>query len=178
MSANKVEEIMKRLEADLAQGDDLSLSPDEFRRIRTAIANGEYAKRLLLEARERALDGADLYEAFPTLFGTRPRKGSNPKRDSQRIAMHYRYLTGQVGAWACYDGVDAEGKRCLPWSESPKVTQVRALEIIGDEYEFASTDAAWTCLDDYRQKRREAVEAGDLASPDQPEWIELPDRPS
>jgi hypothetical protein len=165
-----------RLEADLERGDDLYLSPDEFRRIRTAIANGEYAKRLFHEARERALEGADLYEAFPAIFGARPRGGPKPERDSQQIAMHYRYLTGQVGAWACYDdGIDGQGKRHLPWAESPKVSAIKALEIICDEYQFASPQAAWTCIDQYRQKRRRAVEAGDLITADLPEWIELPE---
>jgi hypothetical protein len=175
MPTKKLEDLLLRLEADLARGDVLTLSPDEFRRIRAAIADGEYAKRLFREARERALEGADLYEAFPTIFGAKPRRGPKPTRDSQLIAMHYRYLTGQVGAWACYDRTDAQGKRHLPWAESPKVSKIKALEIICDEYEFPSPDAAWTCIDKYRQKRRNAVEAGDLITADQPEWIELPE---
>jgi hypothetical protein len=89
--------------------------------------------------------------------------------------MHYRYLTGQVGAWACYDRTDAQGKRHLPWAESPRVSKIKALKIICDEYEFPSPAAAWTCIDKYRQKRRNAVEAGDLITADQPEWIELPE---
>ena len=178
MSAKKLEELMARLETDLARGDALILSPDEFRRIRTAIANGEYAKRLFREARERALEGADLYEAFPTIFGTKPRRGHKSERDSQLVAMHYRYLTGQVGAWACYDRIDAQGKRQLPWAESPKGSMIDALETVCEEYEFASLNAAWTCIDEYRQKRRKAVEAGDMITADQPEWIELPEEPS
>jgi hypothetical protein len=175
MSTKKLENLLARLEADLERGDDLYLSPDEFRRISTAIANGEYAKRLFREARERALEGADLYEAFPTIFGAKPRGGPKPERDSQQIAMHYRYLTGQVGEWACYDGIDAQGKRRLPWAESPKVSQSKALEIICDEYDFASPQAVWTCIDQYRLRRRRALEAGDLITADQPEWIELPE---
>ena len=178
MPTVRIEELLTRLDADLARGEALILSPVEFRRIRSAIANGEYAKRLLSEARERALEGADLYEAFPTIFGTRPRRGSKPERDSQLIAMHYRYLTGQVGAWACYDGVDAHGKRYLPWAESPKVSNHRALETVCGEYEFPSLRAAWTCIDKYRQKRRRAVEAGGLVTADQPDWIEMPEEPS
>jgi hypothetical protein len=176
MPTTKLEDLLTRLEADLARGDALTLSPNEFRRIRTAIANGEYAKRLIREARERALDGADLYEAFPTLFGAKPRRGSKPERDSQLIAMHYRYLTGQVGAWACYDRTDAQGKRNLPWAESPKVSKIKALETICDEYQFPSSHAAWTYIDMYRRKRRRAVEAGGLITADQPEWIELPEK--
>jgi len=175
MPTKKLEDLLTGLEADLARGDALTLSPDEFRRIRTAIANGEFAKRLLREARERALEGADLYEAFPTIFGAKPRRGPKPERGSQLIAMHYRYLTGQVGAWACYDRNDAQGKRHLPWAESPRVSKIKALKIICDDYEFSSPAAAWTCIDKYRQKRRNAVEAGDLITADQPEWIELPE---
>lgn len=175
MPTKRLEDLLTRLEADLARGDALTLSREEFRRIRTAIANGEYAMRLIREARERALDGADLYEAFPTLFGAKPRRGPKPDRDSQLIAMHYRYLTGQVGAWACYDLVNGQGKRHLPWAESPKVSKIEALEIIRDEYKFPSLHATWTCIDKYRQKRRRAVEAGDLITADHPEWIEMPD---
>jgi hypothetical protein len=176
MPTTKLEDLLMRLEADLARGEALTLLPDEFRRIRTAIANGEYAKRLIREARERALEGADLYEAFPTIFAAKPQRSPKPKRDSQLIAMHYRYLTGQVGAWACYDPIDAQGKRHLPWVESPKVSKVKALETICDEYKFPSPHAAWTYIDEYRQKRRRAVEAGGLITPDQPEWIELPEK--
>ena len=175
MATKKLEELLTRLETNLTGGDPLTLSPDEFRRIRTAIANGEYAKRTLQEARERALEGADLYEAFPTIFGAKPRRGPKPERNSQLIAMHYRYLTGQVGAWACYDRTDAQGKRHLPWTESPRVSKIKALRIICDEYELQSPAAAWTCIDKYRQKRRDAIEAGDLITADQPDWIELPE---
>ncbi len=176
MSTKMLNDLLARLALDLDRGEDLYLSPDEFRQIRTAIANGEYAKRLLREARERALDGADLYEAFPTIFGAKPRGGPKRRLDSQLIAMHYRYLTGQVGEWACYDRIDAQGKRHLPWAESPKVSERKALEIVCDEHEFPSPDAAWTCIDEYRQKRRMAVEAGDLITADRPEWIELPEK--
>jgi hypothetical protein len=178
MPTTKLEDLLTRLEADLVRGEALTLSSDEFRRIRTAIANGEYAKRLIREARERALEGADLYEAFPTLFGANPRRGPKPKRDSQLIAMHYRYLTRQVGAWACYDPVDTQGKRHLPWLESPKISKIKALETICAEYKFPSPHAAWTYIDVYRQERRKAVEAGGLITADQPEWIELPEKHS
>jgi hypothetical protein len=178
MSTTKLEDLLTRLEADLVRGEALTLSSDDFRRIRTAIANGEYAKRLIREARERALEGADLYEAFPTIFGVKPRRGPKPKRDSQLIAMHYRYLTRQVGAWACYDPVDTQGKRHLPWLESPKISKIKALETICDEYKFPSPHSAWTYIDVYRQERRKAVEAGGLITADQPEWIELPEKHS
>lgn len=175
MPTKRLEDLLTRIEADLARGDAPTLSRDEFRRIRTAIVNGKYAMRLIREARERALEGADLYEAFPTLFGAKPRRGPTPDRDSQLVAMHYRYLSGQVGAWACYDRVDGQGKRHLPWAESPKVSKIKALEIICDEYKFPSLHAAWTCIDKYRQKRRRAVAAGDLITAERPEWIELPE---
>jgi len=177
MSAERTEDLLTRLEADLARGDQLILSASEFRRIRGAIADGEYAKRLIREARERALDGADLYEAFPTIFGSKPQGHPNSNRDVQRIAMHYRYLTGQVGAWACYDRVDSQGKRRLPWAEQRhNVSKTKALEIISGAYSFPSLNAAWTCIDQYRQMRRKAVADGDLVTADRPEWIELPTR--
>ena len=100
MPTKKLEDLLTRLEADLARGDALALSPDEFRRIRTAIANGEYAKRLFREARERALDGADLYEAFPALRSTRFRMGFLvPALTNVWVKAQTFWLVGWVLHW-------------------------------------------------------------------------------